>query len=166
VVVVALLAAVALAPWAQPLRFHALPGWSTGASGTFASSYGPAGDLASPRESTAWMARGVRYRDRRTADPPTATLSRLRRGGILVFAVIYQAARTPDLRISLRLAGARRYPCCDGTYVAGGEYGLTGAGPGAAYSVVVRVYFASPPTRPMRAQAQRALDRLELPKPR
>jgi hypothetical protein len=112
------------------------------------------------------MARGVRYRDRRTADPPTATLSRFPRGGILVFAVIYQSAYTPHRRVSLQLARARRYPCCDGTYVAGGEYALAGAGPGAAYSVIVRVYFASPPTRSMRAQAQRALDRLELPAPR
>jgi len=65
----------------------------------------------------------------------------------------------------LRLDRARRYPCCDGTYVAGGEYALAGAGP-AAYSVIVRVYFGSPPTRSLRAQAQRALERLELPLPR
>jgi hypothetical protein len=112
------------------------------------------------------MANGVRYRDRRTADPPDATLSRLPRRGIVVFAVIYQAARTAEKRIVLRLNKARRYPCCDGTYVAGGEYALTGAGPRLAYSVIVRVYFGSPPTRLMRAQAQRALDQLELPAPR
>ncbi len=66
----------------------------------------------------------------------------------------------------MRLDRARRYPCCDGTYVAGGEYALAGAGPAAAYSVIVRVYFGSPPTRALRAQAQRALERLELPLPR
>jgi hypothetical protein len=163
---VELLAAVGLVPWAQPLRFGPLQGWSHGASGTFNSSYGPVGDVASPKESTAWIAKGVRYRDRRTADPPSATLSRFPRGGILVSAVIYQSAKGQERRIALRLDRARRYPCCDGTHVAGGEYGLTGTGPGGAYSVIVRVYFASPPTRSMREQAQRALDCLELPLPR
>jgi hypothetical protein len=160
-----LVAAVALIPWAQPLRFSPLQGWNHGASGTFNSSYGPVGDLASPKESTAWMAMGVRYRDRPTADPPSATLSRFPRGAVLVSAVIYQSAQSAKGRILLRLDRARRYPCCDGTHVAGGEYGLMGAGSGAAYSVIVRVYFASPPTRSMREQAQRALDHLELPLP-
>jgi hypothetical protein len=109
---------------------------------------------------------GVRYRDRPTADPPVATLSRLPRQGIVVFAVIYQSARSAERRIVLRLNRARHYPCCDGTYVAGGEYGLAGAGPAAAYSVIVRVYFGSRPTRSMRARAQRALEQLELPAPR
>jgi hypothetical protein len=162
---VELVAAFALAPWAQPLRFQPLTGWHTGASGTFNSSYGPVPGIASPRESTAWMARGVRYRDRPTADPPEATLSQLPPQGIVVFAVVYQSALT-ESRVDLRLVRARRYPCCDGTYVAGGEYGLAGGGPAAAYSVIVRVYFGSPPTRSMRAQAQRALDQLELPPPR
>ena len=163
---VELVAAVAVAPWAHPLRFRPLPGWQRGAGGTFNSSYGPGGDVASPKESTAWIAKGVRYRDARTADPPDATLSRLPRGAIVVFAVVYQSARNPERRIDLRLDRARRYPCCDGTYVPGGEYALVGGGPGAAYSVIVRVYFGSSPTRSMREQAQRALDRLELPLPR
>jgi hypothetical protein len=123
-------------------------------------------NIDSPKESTAWMATGVRYRDRPTADPPVATLSRLPRHGIVVFAVIYQSARKPERRIQLRLSRARRYPCCDGTYVAGGEYGLAGAGPEAAYAAIVRVYFGSPPTHSMRAQAQRALEQLDLPPPR
>ena len=160
-----LLAAAALAPWAHPVRFRPLQGWQQGASGTVDSSYGPAGTIASPKESTAWMAKGVRYRDRPTADPPNATLAHFPRGGILVFAVIYQSAQSAERRIALRLDRAKHYPCCDGTYVAGGEYGLTGTGPGGAYSVIVRVYFASPPTRSTRAQAQRALDQLELPSP-
>lgn len=163
---VALVAAAALAPWAQSVRFGALPGWRRGANGTFASSYGPAGQITSPQESTAWAARGVRYRDPPRADPPDATLSRLPPNGIVVFAVVYQAPTSTQRRIDLRLSAARRYPCCDGTHVAGGEYGLAGAGPGAAYSVIVRVYFGAAPTRTMRAQAQRALDRLELPRPR
>lgn len=161
-----LAAAAALAPWAQPLRFRPLQGWHHGAGGTFNSTYGPGKDSASPQESTAWMAEGVHYRDRRAADPPTATLSRLPRGGIVVFAVIYAPAPSVQRRIALRLSRAKRYPCCDGTYVPGGEYGLTGAGPGGAYAVIVRVYFGSPPTRSTRARAQRALDRLELPSPR
>jgi hypothetical protein len=163
---VELIAAFVLAPWAQPLRFRPLPGWQSGASGTRNSSYGPVPDDASPKESTAWMVQGVRYRDRPTADPPHATLSQLPRQGIVVFAVVYQSPRGTERRIDLRLDRARRYPCCDGTYVAGGAYGLTGAGPRAAYSVIVRVYFGSPPTRSMRAQAQRALDHLALPPPR
>jgi hypothetical protein len=163
---VELVAAAALAPRAQPLRFRPLPGWQRGASGTLNSSYGPVPNIDSPKESTAWMATGVLYRDRPTADPPVATLSRLPRHGIVVFAVIYQSARNTERRIELRLDRAGRYPCCDGTYVAGGEYGLAGAGPAAAYSVIVRVYFGTPPTRSMRAQAQGALEQLELPLPR
>ena len=163
---VELVAAVALAPWARPLRFRPLPGWQRGANGTFNSSYGPAGDIASPKESTAWLAKGVRYRDRPTADPPGVTISRLPRRAIVVFGVVYQTAKNVQRRIVLRLDKARRYPCCDGSYVAGGEYALTGSGPGLAYSVIVRVYFGSHPTRSMRADAQRALDHLELPLPR
>ena len=163
---VELVAAMAIAPWAQPLRFRPLSGWHAGASGTFDSSYGPAPGIASPKESTAWMTRGVRYRDRPKADPPQATMSRLPPRAILVFAVIYQSARKTGRQIALRLDRATRYPCCDGTYVAGGEYALAGLGPAAAYSVNVRVYFGSPPTRAMRAQAQRALDHLRLPRPR
>jgi hypothetical protein len=163
---VEVVAALALAPWAQPLRFRPLPGWRTGANGTFDSSYGPGQDTASPKESTAWMVTGTGYRDRRTADPPEATLSHLPRHGIVVFAVAYESARTTERRIVLRFDRARRYPCCDGTHVAGGAYALSGAGPAAAYSVNVAVYFGSPPTRSMRALAQRALNHLDLPSPR
>ena len=161
-----LVAAMAIAPWAQPLRFQPLSGWHAGASGTFNSSYGPAPNIASPKESTAWMTRGVRYRDRRTADTPDATLSHLPPRAILVFAVVYESGRGTGRRIVLRIDRATRYRCCDGTYVAGGEYAMAGMGPEAAYSVIVRIYFGSPPTRSMLAQAQRALDHLELPLPR
>lgn len=160
-----LVAAMAIAPWAQPLRFRPLSGWHAGASGTFDSSYGPASHIASPKESTAWMTRGVRYRDRRTADPPNATMSHLPPRAILVFAVVYESGRATGNKIQLRIARATRYRCCDGTYVAGGEYAMAGLGPEAAYTVIVRVYFGSPPTRSMRAQAQAALDHLELPRP-
>jgi hypothetical protein len=161
--VLELIAAVAIAPWAQPPRFRPLPGWQAGAGGTFASSYGPVTGIPTPKESTAWMTRGVNYRDIAKDDPPEATLSDLPPRAIVVFATVYQGAQNPERAIDLRLDRARRYPCCDGTYVAGGEYALTGTGPTAAYSVIVRVYFGSPPTRAMRAQAQLALDQLELP---
>jgi hypothetical protein len=161
-----LLAALVIAPWAEPVRFRPLPAWQTGSSGTLESSYGPVPGVPAPKETTAWMARGVRYRDRPTADPPNATLSQLPRHGVVVFATVYESAGHRGKPIDLRLARARRYPCCDGTYVAGGEYELAGAGPGAAYSVIVRVYFGSSPTTSMRTQAQHALDQLELPAPR
>ena len=141
-----------------------MPGWHTGASGTFSSSYGPAPGVASPKESTAWAARGVRYVDRRSADPPDATLSRLPPRAVLVFATIYESGRRGGMQSWLRLARATRHTRCDGTYVAGGMYALRGIGPAAAYSVIVRVYFGSPPTRAMRADAQRAIDHLELPR--
>jgi hypothetical protein len=163
---VEMVAALAIVPWAQPVRFRPAPGWRTGSSGTFASSYGPAPGTASPKQSTAWMARGVAYRDRRTADPPDRTVSRLPPHAILVFATIYESGRVDGRRIELRLARATHFACCDGTYVAGGQYALRGLGPGSAYSVIVRVYFGSPPTRAMRAQAQGALDHLRLPRPR
>jgi hypothetical protein len=163
---VELLAALAIAPWSEPVRFRPLPSWRTGSSGTLKSSYGPVPGVTAPKESTAWIARGVRYRDRPTADPPNATLSQLPRHGIVVFATVYESAGRKGRPITLRLGQARRYPCCDGTYVAGGEYELAGAGAAAAYSVIVRVYFGSPPTSSMRAQAQHALDQLELPAPR
>jgi len=164
--VVELVAALVLAPWGEPVHFRPLPGWQTGASPTIKSSYGPVPDIASPKETTAWMVSGLRYRDRPAADPPDATLSHLPRRGIVIFAAVYQSAENGQRRVDLRLDRARRYPCCDGTYVAGGLYELAGAGPAAAYAVIVRVYFGSPPTSAMRAKAQRALDRLELPPPR
>ena len=163
---VELVAALAIAPWAHPVHFRPLAGWHTGANRTFDSSYGPVPGIASPKEASAWIAKGVRYRDRATADPPDATLSQLPRRAILVFAVVYESGQATQRRIRLRLGRATRHPCCDGTYVAGGEYALAGTGPAAAYSVIVRVYFGSPPTRSMRTQAQRALDHLELPRPR
>lgn len=162
---VELVAALAMAPWAQPVRFRPLAGWRTGASGTIGSSYGPAPGVRSPKEATAWMTRRVRYRDGRKADPPDATMAHLPPRAILVFAVVYESGRRTGRALELRIDHAVRYACCDGTYVAGGEYVLAGTGPRAAYSVIVRIYFGSPPTRALRAEAQRALDRLVLPRP-
>ena len=110
VAVVELIAALAIAPWAQPSRFQPITGWQTGSNGTFASSYGPTPGTTSPKESTAWAARGIRYRDGRTADPPVETMSRLPRAAILVFAAIYESGQTKGKGIPRRLARATRYP--------------------------------------------------------
>jgi hypothetical protein len=67
-------------------------------------------------------------------------------------------------RLRLDLDRAKRFDCCEGAYVAGGEYELSGAGPGGVYSAIVRIYFGSPPTQAMRAAAQCALERLQLPR--
>lgn len=163
---VELFAAAALAPWAQPLRFRPLPGWRAGASGTVHSVYRPDRQVPAPKQSTAWIARNVRYGDRASADPPNATLAHLPPDGIVVWAVIYETARRGRRAIELQLGRARRYDCCEGAYVAGGEYELTGTGPRRAYTVIVRIYFGSPPTRALRAEAQHALDHLKLPSPR
>ena len=159
-----LLAAVALIPWTHPLAFRPAPGWQTGTSGTVGSQYDDS-KLRAPKQSSAWMAMNVRYRDSATADPPNTTLKYLPRNGVIVWAVIYQAgSRQKSIQLDLRRA--RHLPCCEGERVAGGVSELTGAGPRNAYSVIVRVYFGSRPTRILRAQAQRALNLLQLPAPR
>jgi hypothetical protein len=161
-----LLISLAVAPWAQPLAFQPLPGWQTGASGNTTSAYvGRHTKTAVPLESTAWIAKNVRFRDPATADPPNATLAHLPRNGLIVWAVIYNpAVDGAPLRLDLRKA--RRLACCEGEYVAGGDYELSGYGPMRAYSAIVRVFFGSPPTKAALAQAQRALDHLRLPAPR
>ncbi len=160
------LLALALAPWAHPLSFRPAPGWQTGASGNTRSAYDGAGVHAVvPLESTAWIARGVPYRDAATADPPNRTLAQLRPGAVIVWAVIYAPASS-GRRIQLDLRRARRLACCDGPVrVTGGMYELAGFGPRRAYSVIVRIYFGSRPTRALLASARAALDRLCLPSP-
>ena len=136
------------------LTFAPHPGWTTGASGTTQSAYG--GTV----ETAAWTAHGVRYRDSATTDPPNATLKRLPRRAVIVWAVAFKPANhEPPVRLELR--HARRLPCCEGEYVAGGEWELSGSRGG--YSVIVRIYFGSPPTRTMRSEAAEALTRLRLP---
>jgi hypothetical protein len=157
-----LLAAAALSPWAHPLAFRPLPGWRTGASGTVPSLYGRS-PVRAPKESSAWIAINVRYRDKAIADPPNKTLARLPSNGMIVWAVIFQSDYTPRTQIELDLRKAKRFECCEGAYVAGGLYELTGAGPRRAYSVIVRVFFGSRPTSARRAAAQRALEQLKLP---
>jgi hypothetical protein len=158
------LAALALAPWGHPLAFRPLPGWHAGASGNTRSVYVGGGKrVRAPEESAAWVARGVRYRDQATADPPNATLAHLPVDGVVVWAVIYAPAALGEQPVRLELARARHLPCCDGVGVVGGEDELTGSGGGGKYSVIVRVYYGSGPTRALRREAQRALARLELP---
>ena len=160
----ALLLALAIAPWTHPLAFGPAPGWQTGASGNTASVYiGSGRRVTAPLESAAWTAAGVRYADRATADPPNTTLAHLRANAVIVWAVAFAPAGPNEAPIRLDLSRARRLACCDAVGIPGGEHELTGAGPGGAYSVIVRVYFGSRPTRATLAEAQRALDRLELP---
>lgn len=161
-----LLLALAVAPWAHPLAFQSMPGWQTGASGNTTSAYvGHRTKAVVPLESTAWIAKNVRYRDDPTADPPNATLAHLPRNGLIVWAVIYNPANSSaPLRLDLRKA--RHLACCEGEYVAGGSYELTGYGPGRACSVIMRVYFGARPTKAALMQAQQALDHLQLPAPR
>jgi hypothetical protein len=157
-----LLAAAAVSPWTHPLAFRSLPGWRTGASGDVPSLYGPSPSEA-PRASSAWIAKNIRYRDKATADPPNKTLAHMPRTAVIVWAVIFEPAHTGEKEIELDLAEARRLPCCEGAYVAGGVWELTGSGPCRAYSIIVRVFFGSRPTRAARGAAQLALGRLRLP---
>jgi hypothetical protein len=164
--VIELLAALALAPWAHPLAFRPLTGWGTGASGNVPSRYGPSSSRR-PQESTAWMARGVLYRDGATEDPPNTTLAHLPSAAVLVWAAIFQGVQSREQKpISLDLDRAQHFPCCEGEFVAGGMYELHGFGPRRAYTVYVRIYFGSRPTVASRAEAARALSRLALPAPR
>jgi hypothetical protein len=160
--VIELLATAALAPWAHPLMFRPLSGWQTGASGNVASLYGPA-SVRAPRESSAWIAKNVAYRDRATEDPPNRTLARLPRSGVIVWAVIFQGQMRKHAPIKLNLKRAKHFPCCEGERVAGGMYELHGFGPLRAFTVYVRIYFGARPTASSRADVQKALDRLELP---
>jgi hypothetical protein len=160
--VIELLAAAALSSWAHPLAFRPLPGWQTGASGNVPSLYGPSPPRV-PKESSAWIAMNVRYRDEATADPPNKTLARLPSTGVIVWAVIFQSDYTPETPIKLDLSKAKRFDCCEGAYIAGGLYELTGSGPRRAYSIIVRVFFGLRPTSARRTTAQHALDQLKLP---
>jgi hypothetical protein len=156
--------ALAIAPWSHPLEFGHLSGWQTGRSGNTRSAYvGPGPRARVPLESAAWLATGTRYRDDPTADPPNLTLKHLSRRAVIVWAVIYSPTAIGDMPIRLTLSAARRLLCCEGERVAGGNWELTGAGPRRAYSMIVRIYFGSRPTKAMQAQAQRALDALRLP---
>lgn len=115
---VAFLLALAVAPWTRPLAFQAMQGWVTGASGNTNSAYvGHRTRAVVPFESTAWIAKNVRYRDEPTADPPNATLDHLPASGLIVWAVIYNPANS-GAPLWLDLDRARHLKCCEGAYVA------------------------------------------------
>jgi hypothetical protein len=137
-------------------------GWYVGSSGTVTTAV-----MGRPTPtSTAWAA-NVRYRDSATADPPRRTLARIPRKGIVVWASIQPPLMwPPDGRRTSRhlaIADAYRFQCCDGGDVVVSEWELYGWGPRHRYSVLVRIYFGSTPTKTMKAQAQRTLDGLRLP---
>jgi hypothetical protein len=123
----------------------------------------PATRVAAPLESSAWIARNVRYRDSATADPPNKTLKSLPPNGVIVWAVIYNTTQAGAKPVRINLGKATHFACCEVTGLVAGVYELTGYGPGHAYSVIVRIYFGSRPTSILRSEAQHALDQLELP---
>ena len=85
---IAVLLALVLAPWTHPLSFGRVPGWQTGTSGNTRSVYVGHGEhMTVPLESTAWIAKGVRYADDATADPPNKTLAHLEANAVIVWAV-------------------------------------------------------------------------------
>lgn len=164
----AFLVALSLAPWLHPLAFRPLPGWQTGMSGNKHSLYlGPAAKrVAAPLESAAWIARDVTYRSAATDDPPNTTLTHLPPDGVIVWAVISNPAQSGEKPIRLDLGKAKHLACCEGAYLASGDYELTGSDSQHTYSVIVRIYFGSRPISRLRDQAQRALRQLQLPPPR
>lgn len=149
-------------PWLTPVSFGLhTTGWYVGQSGTRHQS-------SLPRVySVAWAA-NVRCRDCATSNPPNATLRSLPRRGIVVRVSIQPPdptgwpprGRRPSRSYSLR--DAYRFPCCEAVGI-GGSSELYGFGPRRAYSVVVDVYWGSPPTTATRAAAQRAISTLHLP---
>ena len=164
--IASLLVAFAVAPWSHPLGFDHLAGWTSGRSGNTQSAYvGRNTHAAVPLESAAWIARGVRYRDDPTSDPPNETLRHLSPHAVIVWAVIYGSAEAGQKPVRLSLDAAKRFACCEAVGLPGGEYELTGSGPARAYSVIVRIYFGERPTSAMRAEAQEALNALQLPAP-
>jgi hypothetical protein len=165
-VLLALLIALGVtpAPWSQPLSFRPAAGWHGGASGTVRiarNGTGKAFTLNHP-ESTAWTA-NVRYSDPVTADPPQRTVYKLAKTGIVVWAVIEPPSRGTQ-RLSLDLRNARPFLCCDGTpppYTRGFE--LVGLTASSRYEAIIDVYFGSRPTARLRAIAQQAVRRIQLP---
>lgn len=166
------MAAVAIAlliPWLSPLSFGAsATHWKTGSSGTTYITVGKAHRRVPI--STAWTS-NVDFRDSASADPPNRTLRHLGKEGILVWASIQPqiGAWPPSKRhISARLAlaNAYRFPCCEAIGIGGGEWEMYGYGPHRAYTVLVRIYWGSPPTVTMKRSAQSALLHLERPQAR
>ena len=165
-----MLAAVVAAivvPWLTPLTFSSHPsGWYTGASGTYFLTVGSSHQRYPV--SVAWTA-NVICPDCNHFNPPNGTLRHLGPNDVVVWASIQEADPTgwppAGRRLSPRLSlgHAFRLPCCDGTSVAGGAYELYAFGPRKAYTVLVRVYWGSPPMASIRTAAQHAISALVLP---
>jgi hypothetical protein len=165
-VVVGLVTAAVL-PWLAPLTFASYPpGWHSGASGTYYIVVGHAHERAPV--SVAWTAT-VRCPDCNHSTAPNATLRGLGRSDIVIWASIQRpdpAGWPPSSRplsSPYSLRQAYRLPCCDGAAVAGGVWELYSFGPAKRYEILIRVFWGSPPTDRMRAEAQDAIDRLDVP---
>ena len=115
--------------------------------------------------SAAWTATaGVRYVNGAYDDPPNATLAHLRRGQVIVYAVIQRGTGFGSTPIRLDLRRARHLPCCEGaTPPYPYDWELTGPVHARRYDLIVRVYFGSHPTPTLVGAAQSALARLRLP---
>jgi hypothetical protein len=97
-------------------------------------------------------------------DPPNATLAHLRRGQVIVYAVIQRGTNFGSSPVRLDLRRARRFACCEAAsppypYL----WELDGPVQGHRYDLIVRTYFGSHPTPKLVAKAQSALARLRLP---
>lgn len=163
---IAELVAAAAAPWLRPLAFSLhRHGWHVGQSGTVYTEVGRKHTRIPI--STAWAANVV-YRDRATSDPPNKTLQRFASSGVVVWAAIEPVSGWPagGRRVSAHysLADAYRFPCCEAAYIGGGEWELYGLGPSRAYSVLIRIYWGSPPTVRMKQEAVRAIHALRFPR--
>lgn len=166
-----MLAAVVAAlvvPWLTPLTFTSHPsGWHSGSSGTYELTVGP--NHATVPVSVAWSA-NVACPDCDHFNPPNSTLRHLGPGGIVIWASIQRGDPSGSLPAGrhlsphLSLGQAFRLPCCDAVAVRGGAYELDAVGPRKAYMLLVRVYWGSPPSKSMKAEAQHALHSLELPR--
>ena len=151
-------------PWLTPVAFASpAPGWHVGQTGTITETVG---DARKP-VSAAWAAT-VRCPDCGTSAPPNKTLKVLPRHGVIVTANIRPTGQEmwpPDGRrvaSNYSVTSAYRFACCEAES-SGGISEMYGFGPQRAYTVLVRVYWGSPPDKTMRLAAQRAIRTLHLP---
>ena len=154
-------------PWSAPLRFASAPGWHVGTSGTVHSirlSDGTRVQLKWPLSASWTASSGVAYVNGAADDPPNATLAHLRRGQVIVYAVIQRGTNFGSAPVRLDLRRARHLACCEGaTPPYPYDWELAGPVRGRRYDLIVRAYFGSRPTPKLVAKAQSALARLRLP---
>ena len=89
-------------------------------------------------------------RDHRLGEHPTAGSNRVAAGGAATHR-------------NLSLADAYHLPCCEAADISGGVWELYGFGPQRGYSVLIRAYWGSRPTKAMQVAAERAIRTLRLP---